>query len=412
MYFCLFLHVYQPSTQFPEMVKRAVETSYRPILALLKKYPQAKITLNICASLTELLADLGYQDVLQQLEELAKKGQIEFVGSAKYHPLLPKIPKNEILRQIKLNEETNRRLIGQVWQPQGFFPPELAFSNDVAKVLVKSGYQWVLLDESAHPQALVAEKRTVEEEVPVHEKLEIGQKTFIDSKTKMGILFRDREGSAEIAFERIETVEEFLDSIPLGRFSLPQQYSVLAMDGETFGLHHPKLLSFLEGLFQKNELEYQLIKASDIFKLNYPKKKVELRDSTWGRTIEEEKGNRIFPRWNNPQNSIHRLQWELLNLALQVASRPEGVPRLRGGFGGQALQARELLDQGLQSDQFWWASHNPCWHPPMIEGGARLLLEAIELCEASKEDKEKAKILYKKINSEGLELYGKKIVGC
>lgn len=399
----LLLHIYQPSTQFFEITKKAVEVSYQPILNLLEKYPQTRITLDICGSLTEQLESMEYHDVLEKISNLGKRRQIEFVGSAKYHPLLPEIPKKEILRQIRLNEETNQRFLGEAWKPQGFFPPEMAYSQGVKEALIETGYQWVLLDESAHPGSLIAEKRTAEEEVPAHERLQIGAKTFVHSSGKIRFLFRDREQSLEVAYAKVTSVSEFLRGIPSGRFQMPEQYLILAMDGETFGFHHPEMMQFLEELFVKNNQgQYELIRTSEIFESGYPEETIEPRQSTWGTTVEEEKLGRVFPRWHNPQNPIHNLQWQLLNLAIQVIDRDPDV----------SPEARSLLDQGLQSDQFWWASHNPCWHPPMIERGAKLLLSAIQKAKTSEMVKKQAVDLYDKIKTTGLELFGEKVVAC
>ena len=41
-------------------------------------------------------------------------------------------------------------------------------------------------------------------------------------------------------------------------------------------------------------------------------------------------------------------------------------------------EARRLLDEGLHSCQYWWASCRPWWSVEMIEGGAQKLYRAIE----------------------------------
>jgi hypothetical protein len=88
---------------------------------------------------------------------------------------------------------------------------------------------------------------------------------------------------------------------------------------------------------------------------------------------------------------------------------------LEGGVRGhltadqrQWLKARELLDKGLHSDQFWWASHNPHWHPAMVRKGAKLLLEAIlNTPEISESEEKRARDLYREITTEGIKLYGR-----
>ena len=50
------LHIYQPPTQFAEVLKRITEESYIPLVEFLTRNPQAKLTLNIPGSLTQQLA--------------------------------------------------------------------------------------------------------------------------------------------------------------------------------------------------------------------------------------------------------------------------------------------------------------------------------------------------------------------
>lgn len=124
MYWANFLHIYQPPTQTEAIVRKVTEECYRTLVRVLNEAPHAKITLNINAVLTEQLERYGFKDVIEGLKRLAERGQIEFTGSAMYHPILPLIPGEEVERQIKLNTEVNRRYFGDAYQPLGFFPPK------------------------------------------------------------------------------------------------------------------------------------------------------------------------------------------------------------------------------------------------------------------------------------------------
>ncbi|MGV9171813.1 MAG: hypothetical protein ACOC35_04475, partial [Promethearchaeia archaeon] len=112
LYFSFLFHIYQPPTQIASVIRQISKESYLPILKALKNNSNAKITLNINGTLTEQLHDFGFDDIIEGITTLASRGQIEFTGSAKFHPLLPLIPKPEIKRQIKLNNETNRHFFG------------------------------------------------------------------------------------------------------------------------------------------------------------------------------------------------------------------------------------------------------------------------------------------------------------
>ena len=146
MYWSNFLHIYQPPTQTEEIVRKVTGESYRTLVRVLREAPGGKITLNISATLTEQLARYGLDDVIRGLRELAERGQIELTGSAMYHPILPLIPKDEVIRQIKLNTDVNQRYFGEIYKPTGFFPPEMCYSYEVAKPVAELGFRCIILD--------------------------------------------------------------------------------------------------------------------------------------------------------------------------------------------------------------------------------------------------------------------------
>ena len=95
VYFAFLWHIYQPPVQSHEVIKQIVNESYRPLIQVLKNHPNARVSLNINGSLTEQLNEYGYDDVLAGLCELGSNGQMDFTGSAKYHPILPLLPEPE-----------------------------------------------------------------------------------------------------------------------------------------------------------------------------------------------------------------------------------------------------------------------------------------------------------------------------
>jgi len=143
------IHIYQPSYQSKEILKKVVDECYSKMFHIINRLKKGKIILNINASLTELLYENGYQNVLDQIKRAAKNGKIEFTGSGAFHPILPLIPEIEQIRQIELNNEINRRFIGESYNPIGFFCPEMCFSPKISKVIYNMGFKWAILDETA-----------------------------------------------------------------------------------------------------------------------------------------------------------------------------------------------------------------------------------------------------------------------
>ena len=76
-----FLHLYQPPTQFPAVLKKIAEESYVPLVSFLERNPKAKVTLNINASLTEQLDRAGFDDVLSKKNKTGYLGDINGLGA-------------------------------------------------------------------------------------------------------------------------------------------------------------------------------------------------------------------------------------------------------------------------------------------------------------------------------------------
>lgn len=384
----LFLHIYQPPTQDISVTRQITRASYAKFTEVLESSSRGKLTLNVVGSLTEQLATLGFGDLFTRWQQLAKEGRLEFTATAAYHPLLTKLPPKEFERQIELNTRINRKYLGN-FRPRGFFPPEMVYNAEVANMVEKLGYEWLILDESAHPLASLRPDAR-----PVVDELGLGKHLWQLTGGSAKVFFRDRESSLSLAFSEKYNMDDFLKVLEL--VIDKDDYIVLAMDGETFGHYHPKLLSFLAELMESSKIE--MVTVSELLS-RYPVREMRPLPSTWGVTLEELNQQRTFPRWDNPDNPVHTLQWQLFNLALKVGEHKGEEP--------------DILDQALHSDQFWWASHNPCWRPEMFRRGAKMLVRAVEQStRVTPEDRQKAGDLFKQILSTAEELYGLEPVNC
>lgn len=375
MHWANFLHIYQPPTQKEIWVRRISDECYRKLFKGLLKIPHARLTLNINGILCELLEKYDGKDILEDIRELLRRGNLELTGSAKYHAFLPLLPESEIERQILLNEATLRKYFGDDWKKRGFFSPEMAYSKKVAAVAKRLGYEWIIIDE------LAASKGERSHHDTVH---------TIEGLENFGVFFRERNLSFIILSSQgagtVPTVLRYL-----GERLTKEEYVVTAMDGETFGHHRPGLEIFFFELLESKEVES--VQISDLFTL-YPKRKsIEPFDSTWAVTKNDLKTNQPFARWNAQENTIQQAQWELTRLALDAANREPIDPHVR-----------DLLDKALHSDQYWWASARPWWSLEMIERGGHELVGVIKQSPHSTEaEKKKADDLYQHIIYTGFE---------
>ena len=384
------LHIYQPPTQTESILKTVSNESYRKILKGLKENPNGKITLNINASLSNLFVKYKYKDIIDDIKFLLDRGQIELTDSAAYHAFLPLLPKTEIIRQIKLNHTINKKIFGDLYDPKGFFPPELGVSSDVIKIISDLGYKWVLLDELAFP----AQEGNIQYD-----------KIYKIKDTNLIGYFREREISFKILSAQLESGNIFLSEIK-DRLD-KNEYMLTAMDGETFGHHRLGLELLLFDIYKSNKLK--TIPYGNIDQIFTETKEVNIVPSTWALLPTELLKKQPYERWYNSENTVNVLQWELTRFAIEhvegskfkVRNDPLLTNEDRNKLSNsdkQWLKSRYMLDRALHSDQYWWASARPWWSIDMIERGAYELQESLlYLPGIDKKVIDKAKNLYRDI---------------
>jgi len=421
IYWAPLLHFYQPTTQLHWVLDKVCNESYRPLIKIFRDIPSSKVTVNINGALTELLWEHGERDIIAGLAGLAENGQLEFTGSGKYHPMLPLIPQREVRRQITENYEINRHIIKKVFSTKGFFSPEMGYSREIVEPVIQAGHQWLLLSGVACP---VAWPIDVIHEVSLNGK-------------KLAVFFRDDILSNKISFHGIDA-RGFLDHLARQRRHRKDTYVITAMDAETFG-HHIKNWEklFLEevyealepieplgrgvrqlqpladehrdilGLGEKAEArEIEVVTISELMDIFPRGSSIEPKPSSWSTTGGDLNAGNPYPLWADPNNQIHQLQWEHMNICIDMVEKAmERADNETSKY--YATIARGLLDRALHSDQFWWASRRPMWDINLINRGlmqqTEALLNAYKAIKGSgASDKEKVECYYRELAARDL----------
>jgi len=399
IYWAPLLHFYQPPTQLHWVLKKVCNESYRPLVNLFHELSHAEVTVNISAVLTEMLDEHGMSDVIDGLGELAEEGRLEFTGSAKYHPILPLIPQDEMLRQMLHNYQTNRRFFGKSYSPQGFFSPELCYSRDIVRPILDTGHRWLIVSGLACPIAWPTD---------------VIHGISFDNKS-LAVFFRDDVLSNRISFKQTDA-KGFIDYLRGLERKKGNIYVITAMDAETFG-HHIKhweelfLAEVYEALEPEASVEkpgvdpavaekvgdrsYHLVQSADLAKEHgavlrsaevaetgeirvvtmskllelFPcGEAVEPHPSSWSTSVDDIRAGNPYPLWKSKDNLIHHLQWQHLKIAIELASRAQEVATTESAKY-YADVARGLLDRAMHSDQFWWASQKPMKDVNLVNRG-------------------------------------------
>lgn len=166
-----------------------------------------------------------------------------------------------------------------------------------------------------------------------------------------------------------------------------EEYILTAMDGETFGHHRPGHHRILFEILK--EKSFGSTTVSELLK-NFPAgPEIAPRDCTWASSEENLENGTQFFSWKDPDNIIHKWQWEFLYFVMDKFYKyeKEASPELRKKF-----------DECMASDQFWWASAKPWWSLEMIELGAWNLFNLLSsMHNIDKETLERGKECYSKI---------------
>lgn len=365
-----FLHFYQPANSDSYHIKEAVDLSYKRVVTALEKNPAIKFTLNISGCLILRLVELKYFGLLKRIDSLIKNGQIEIVGSAAYHPLLPLIKKEEVVRQIEENENIIKKYLPNA-KLKGFFLPEMAYSPEVAKIIKNAGYVWLILDEiSLDPK----------------NKLDFS-KIYKDKNSDLKIIFRSRSFSNCYAPDRIVEI--------LKRRSVKdgKRIIITATDGELYGLRHKDPRKKFEKILKNKKL---LTNSVSGFIKNKKTTEVLIRNSNWESNEKKLAKNEPYHLWYSQKNKIHLKLWTLADSAYEKMNKYKKDIN--------ASWSRWHFVRGLASCTFWWASNNDfkdsfgpiAWNPDEIERGANEFIRAIRSLEYSTSKKEKisAEILF------------------
>ncbi|MHA2305918.1 MAG: hypothetical protein ACXACU_11045 [Candidatus Hodarchaeales archaeon] len=362
------LHAYQPPTQTKDILDRIVKNCYLPVAKSLEENSNAKISLNINASLCELLED-NHPIVIEKYSELARNDQVEFLDSGAYHPILPLLSHKEAKMQLEMNRKINTRVFGSIWNPRGIWPPELAVSEDVASLVESLGYEYIIVPEislssnSPFPNVLFTQ-------IPIH-----------PSAPTLALINRNREISNNISFKNYQFLENVKQHFTQLRSIQPNGVVIFATDLETFGEHHKGYEKFLIRILNT----YRSKTVSEI--LDMPRQPiVEFRSSSWSTSEEDLYRDIPYPLWAYPGNSIH----ELLNFHSDLLS--EAVEFLLSKKDETDLSVKLALKSAAKAQyscQTWWASVKEHFSKELIQKGFNAQKTALEqILNAMKSERE------------------------
>lgn len=344
------LHAYQPFNQSEDVLKRIVERCYLPFLRGMLGNENIKVNFNFSGILLELL-ESRFPEVISLLNELIDRQQIELLGSAYYHPLLPLIDSDDQRAQINLQTSKLKELFG--FTPSSFFPPELAISQSVLDALLSNNFSSVIVPENLFLFSSNASRYSTSSGSIVLLKR--------NKAISNGISFNSYKGNVEHVIGDLRNTWKNTGFPPL-----------IAMDLETYGEHLPHYYNFFFEL-AGNTSTLLLSELLNNYSVN--EEIHSITPSSWSTSDEDQRRGIYFPLWDHPSNSIH----QLLQLHLGLLKRAKVLikkenPDCWADFYKSYLKAS-------YSCQFWWASH--FWSKDLVLQGLKFQRQVLErMCSA------------------------------
>jgi len=231
--FCV--HNHQPVGNFLHVLENAYEKAYVPFIEVLKKYPFMKLSIHYSGILWDFFKE-HHPDFFTTLRWLVERGQLEMMTGGYYEPILPVIPDEDKIGQIKRLTQVIHKEMGVT--PKGMWLAERVWEPHLPKYLVEAGVEFTTIDDYHFKKAGLREEDLY------------------------GYYLTEEEGKVLKVFPGSETLRYIIPFHPpeetlehLFRLKGSSQAAIFADDGEKFGIwpytyHSVYEEEWLERLFQ------------------------------------------------------------------------------------------------------------------------------------------------------------------
>lgn len=139
------VHNHQPVDNWDHVIEDAYQKCYKPFLDVLEAHPGVKMATHYTGYLLDWLVD-KHPELIEQLQRLIQKGQVEMFTGGYYEPVLPIIPDDHKVGQIRKLTQRIKDLTGQT--PKGLWLAERVWEPHLVKYLAEAGVEYLCVDDA------------------------------------------------------------------------------------------------------------------------------------------------------------------------------------------------------------------------------------------------------------------------
>jgi hypothetical protein len=144
IHFGLVIHNHQPVGNFRWVFQQVYEESYLPMIEALERHPKVRLSLHYTGSLLDWFEE-AQPEFLERIATLVRRNQVELVSGGYYEPILPSIPDNDKIAQIRRLTERLVRDFGM--KASGLWIAERVWEPSLPHLIREAGIEWSILDD-------------------------------------------------------------------------------------------------------------------------------------------------------------------------------------------------------------------------------------------------------------------------
>jgi len=145
IHFILAFHNHQPVGNFENVFREAFEKCYDPFLKFLEVHPAFRVSLHYSGCLFDWFESREKQ-FLKRLERLVRKNQVELLGGGYYEPILPLIPEQDAVRQMRFMNDYLKARFGKA--PNGFWLTERVWESKIPRLAAEANLHFTAVDDT------------------------------------------------------------------------------------------------------------------------------------------------------------------------------------------------------------------------------------------------------------------------
>jgi len=139
------IHDHQPVGNFEHVFEELFEKSYKPYFDVLEPFPKLKTAIHFTGPLLEWL-QAHRMDFLKRVRDRAQAGRLEILSGGFYEPILPSLPEEDAVGQIRMMNEFIEREFGVT--PRGLWLAERIWSPILPRIIAKAGIEYTIIDDT------------------------------------------------------------------------------------------------------------------------------------------------------------------------------------------------------------------------------------------------------------------------